>query len=388
MQIKATRPQQETSPQPKSSVAHPQSFPIQAKAKSAFPDGSPSGLSFGEIPLFPDQSGSGRNSQLPQPLRQRMEATFQSDFSDVRVHQGPEADSLSALAFTQGRDIHFAPGTYSPASAEGQRIIAHELAHVVQQRTGRVSMPQGHSSLVNDEPQLEAEADRMGDAAVAGQRASAPAANHIAPNNSQSVAVGVVQPLRKYRKREEPKFGGQQSAPEPPETLMGMAPEGEQLGGGPEPQAPETLMGMAPEDEQIEGGPPGPPAPETLMGMAPEGEQLGGGPEPPAPETLMGMAPVDEQIEGAPPAPPAPETLMGMAPEGEQLGGGPEPPAPETLMGMAPEGEPIGGGPEPPAPETLMGMAPVDEQIEGAPPAPPAPETLMGMPTEDEEVKP
>jgi hypothetical protein len=62
---------------------------------------------------------------------------FGHDFSNVRVHTGERAaasaHSLGALAYTHGNDIAFAAGRYAPASAGGRRLLAHELAHVVQQ---------------------------------------------------------------------------------------------------------------------------------------------------------------------------------------------------------------------------------------------------------------
>jgi hypothetical protein len=74
-------------------------------------------------------------------VRESMEARFGVDFAPVRVHTGPEAARLSAdldaIAFTHGRDIYFAPGAYSPATHSGQRLLAHELAHVLQQGGGR-----------------------------------------------------------------------------------------------------------------------------------------------------------------------------------------------------------------------------------------------------------
>jgi len=78
-----------------------------------------------------------------QPLdlatRAFMEPRFDHDFSAVRVHtnQGAaeSARSVSALAYTVGNHVVFAPGQYQPATTAGQRLIAHELAHVVQQST-------------------------------------------------------------------------------------------------------------------------------------------------------------------------------------------------------------------------------------------------------------
>ncbi len=63
-------------------------------------------------------------------------------FSDVRVHTDPAAgraaEALGASAFTSGRHIVFAPRAFDPASPSGRRLLAHELAHVVQQRRGTV----------------------------------------------------------------------------------------------------------------------------------------------------------------------------------------------------------------------------------------------------------
>lgn len=99
---------------------------------------------------------------LPAPVRAKMEGFFGADFSDVRVHQGTQASSIGALAFTLGSQIHFAPGLYSPGSLHGQRLLAHELAHVVQQRQGRVRNPYGSGMAIVQDPGLEAEAERLG----------------------------------------------------------------------------------------------------------------------------------------------------------------------------------------------------------------------------------
>lgn len=99
---------------------------------------------------------------LPEPVKTRMEHFFGVDFSEVRVHQGPQAEKMGANAFTLGFDIYFAPGQFHPDSASGQQLLGHELAHVLQQCAGRVktTCPTG-ISLVQDEL-LEAEADWMG----------------------------------------------------------------------------------------------------------------------------------------------------------------------------------------------------------------------------------
>lgn len=79
--------------------------------------------------------GGGR--PLPDALRSSMEGSFGADFGAVRVHSGPSADelnrSMQARAFTVGADIFFARGQYQPGSSSGKRLLAHELAHTVQQ---------------------------------------------------------------------------------------------------------------------------------------------------------------------------------------------------------------------------------------------------------------
>jgi hypothetical protein len=91
-----------------------------------------------------------------------MEAAFQTDFSDVRIHEGAHAAELGALAFTRGRDIHFAPGQYQPHTPAGQELLGHELAHVVQQSQGRVAGVQTKNGAINAAPALEREADELG----------------------------------------------------------------------------------------------------------------------------------------------------------------------------------------------------------------------------------
>lgn len=104
---------------------------------------------------------------LPDGVRQKMETFFKADFSNVRIYQGNQAQSIGAHAFTMGTDIYFAPGQYAPDTPRGQQLLGHELAHVIQQRQGRVRAPQGKGAVVVNDHGLEAEADRMGARAAA-----------------------------------------------------------------------------------------------------------------------------------------------------------------------------------------------------------------------------
>lgn len=80
---------------------------------------------------------SGPAPGLDGATRAFMEGRFGRDFGDVRVHHGPRAsetaDAVGARAFTTGNDIFFNSGQYRPHSSGGRRLLAHELAHTVQQ---------------------------------------------------------------------------------------------------------------------------------------------------------------------------------------------------------------------------------------------------------------
>jgi hypothetical protein len=82
----------------------------------------------------------GRGSPLPAPVRGDFERRFHYSFGDVRVHDGSDAaesaHSIGARAYTWGRQIVFGAGEYLPGAPDGRKLLAHELAHVVQQGPG------------------------------------------------------------------------------------------------------------------------------------------------------------------------------------------------------------------------------------------------------------
>lgn len=85
---------------------------------------------------------SSGGSPLAADVREDMEGRFGQDFSDVRVHTGSaahdSAKSVNAQAYTVGSNIVFQRDKYDPASDSGKHMLAHELTHVVQQRSGPV----------------------------------------------------------------------------------------------------------------------------------------------------------------------------------------------------------------------------------------------------------
>jgi hypothetical protein len=123
------------------------------------------------------QAARGSGAELDAGTRESMESSFDTSFSDVRVHTGGEASSLNkqlgAVAFTTGNDIFMRDGAYQPGSGEGNQLLAHELTHVVQQR----SMPASGSGGMQvgpagDHYEQAAEASAATAAAPAAQRHS------------------------------------------------------------------------------------------------------------------------------------------------------------------------------------------------------------------------
>ncbi|MFL6233593.1 MAG: DUF4157 domain-containing protein [Thermoanaerobaculia bacterium] len=138
-------------------------------------------------------SPHGTGERLPQAVQAKMEAFFGASFADVRVHVGPQPAALGAVAFTQGSDIFFAHGQYAPATPHGQRLLAHELTHVVQQRSGQVRNPFGGGTVVVHDPGLEAEAERRGALIAHFQPGAVQASPAPAPRVPAAAGFGVLQ---------------------------------------------------------------------------------------------------------------------------------------------------------------------------------------------------
>jgi hypothetical protein len=198
-------PLQPTSPP---QVALPRSGPSAGVAGNR-----PATQRYGGGEIFPVDVGrvhlaSGAGRPLPEELRGGMEAAFGADFSAVRVHIGPQPQRIRAIAFTTGNDIYFAPGRFQPETAAGRQLLGHELAHVLQQRQGRVRNPPGAGFAVVHDRALEAEADRLGQRAAACTpvaqrcRAGAAAARHSPPGR------GIVKSPSASPARPRPAAGG------------------------------------------------------------------------------------------------------------------------------------------------------------------------------------
>jgi GH24 family phage-related lysozyme (muramidase) len=113
------------------------------------------------------QLGSGR--PFGGQVRNRMESAFGQDFSHVRVHDNSTAAALStglnARAFTVGQDVAFGAGEYQPDTLLGDALIAHELAHVIQQGGAHAAVAPLEKGGGQQEA-LEQEADRSATSVV------------------------------------------------------------------------------------------------------------------------------------------------------------------------------------------------------------------------------
>jgi hypothetical protein len=136
-----------------------------------------------------DLVNSGGGSPLDNDTRADMETRFGHDFGDVRVHTDGSAQesarSVNAQAYTVGSNIVFQRDMYDPSSDNGKHMLAHELTHVVQQRSGPVDgTDAGGGVKVSDpsdryERDAVANADRLMSAPAPAAAAPAPAGSAV-----------------------------------------------------------------------------------------------------------------------------------------------------------------------------------------------------------------
>lgn len=109
-----------------------------AAAAAATPEAATAPPSSDDPQALIDRLGDGE--ALPAEVRRRMEAAFGEDFSEVRLHDDATAallaSDLDARAFTVGEHVAMGGGDFQPGTVVGDAVIAHELAHVLQQREG------------------------------------------------------------------------------------------------------------------------------------------------------------------------------------------------------------------------------------------------------------
>ncbi len=180
---------------------------------------------------IPNATGS-----LDGVTRGRMESALGTQLGDVKVGTGGEsaeaASQLGARAFAVGNQVHFGAGQFSPGSKEGDRLLAHELTHVVQGRNSGVQRSEdpgahdaaggahdheGHDHEVSkpDDP-AEHEADKLADHATAKLHGGAVAG--AAPKATQAAPATAAKLMRKIY------LGGRQAKPKPQKPLPQVDP--------------------------------------------------------------------------------------------------------------------------------------------------------------------
>jgi len=134
---------------------------------------------------------------LPNGLKSGIETLSGLSMDDVRVHRGSSRPAtVQAHAYTQGSEIHLAPGQ--------ERHLPHEAWHVVQQKQGRVRPTLDlNGTSINDDAGLEGEADRMGQRA---ERTGGTPAGSMAPVQRAGIAAPVVQRSVLHLKDDEDNF--------------------------------------------------------------------------------------------------------------------------------------------------------------------------------------
>jgi hypothetical protein len=122
-----------------------------------------------------DVVGNGGGTPLDPPTRDFMESRLGHDFGDVRVHTDERASesarAVNAHAYTVGKNVVFQRGRYEPETDAGRRMLAHELTHVVQQRSGPVDGTPAAGGIKVSDPsdRFEREAERTADQVMAAQ---------------------------------------------------------------------------------------------------------------------------------------------------------------------------------------------------------------------------
>ena len=162
------------------------------------------------------RAAAGGGSPLGADTHATLATGLSVDLSDVRIHHDGEADRLAravdAVAFTSGQDIFFRAGTYDPHSRDGQRLLAHETIHTVQQAAGPVAgTPQPGGVAISDpgdrfEREAEQGAARLLDAGAT--------SSHVGRAASVPVVSDGIDQLYKPSDREE--GGAQQAQPRQP----------------------------------------------------------------------------------------------------------------------------------------------------------------------------
>jgi Domain of unknown function (DUF4157) len=170
-----------------SAAAEPRLF-VQRKARNGESGGA--NLAAAQAPIF-----SGGGHPLPDPVRSEMEGRFGQSLAPVRIHDDARAhDSAAALgakAYAAGDHVVFGRGQFAPETPAGRTLLAHELAHTLQQ--GGVQLKAEGALPVGADQRLEAEADSAASAVISG--GPMPSLTRISTPTIQRVAESATPPV-------------------------------------------------------------------------------------------------------------------------------------------------------------------------------------------------
>jgi hypothetical protein len=136
-----------------------------------------------------DHAPAGGPGKLPGDVQASFEGALGASLDHVRIHaDDPGASGIGARAYTQGADIHFAPGEYDPRGDKGRDLLGHEVIHTQQQAQGRVAATvQTKGLALNAADDLEAEADHLGSRLARGEPVDMGAGSREAPRGDGPV---------------------------------------------------------------------------------------------------------------------------------------------------------------------------------------------------------
>lgn len=160
--------------------------------RSALSGRSPSG-----IPPIVNRVLDSPGEPLSPGLRNFFGPRFGHDFSDIRVHNGPlaaaSALSVDANAYTVGKHIVFGSGNHLPSSEKGRRLLAHELAHTIQQESGAGF---ARSAISQPQDSTELEANTAADAVMASQPPQLSSGHPPAVSREPAAEPGLLQKVK------------------------------------------------------------------------------------------------------------------------------------------------------------------------------------------------
>jgi Domain of unknown function (DUF4157) len=140
--------------------------------------------------------GGSSGMPLQRATRDHMENAFGTDFGGVRVHTDSQAaraaNDINAEAFTHGQDIFFGANRFQPDTSDGQRLLAHELTHTIQQRNSAPAPAASDLSISHPDDAQEVEAEQVANRVVARSMASPVSVSPVPPVSVSPATSGQI----------------------------------------------------------------------------------------------------------------------------------------------------------------------------------------------------